>query len=311
MSRVRIWVDGCFDTMHYGHANALRQAREMGDVLVVGVHSDQQILENKGPTVEPEEDRYEHVESCKWVDEVVRDAPYQTQLEIMDQFACDFCVHGDDVTTLADGTDCYSLVKNAGRYKECKRTEGISTTGLVQRILDNSHPPSGYAEKWLPIFRNTFPPSGKRVYLDGAFDMFHIGHVRMLKQASEHGHVLVGVFSDEIVVQRKERCVMNVYERCLSALSCRYCYDVVESAPLVITKSFIEEHKIDLVINPYSWEDRFQAAKDMGIYLELGLEQVSSDYLVKRILDNHQLYVARNERKQEKAIVEEQLAKRT
>jgi ethanolamine-phosphate cytidylyltransferase len=56
--KIRIWVDGCFDTMHYGHANALRQAKEMGHYLVVGVHSDQEILKNKGPTVLNNQERY-------------------------------------------------------------------------------------------------------------------------------------------------------------------------------------------------------------------------------------------------------------
>jgi ethanolamine-phosphate cytidylyltransferase len=40
-------------------------------VLVVGVHSDAEILKNKGPTVMNEEERYEAVRACKWVDEVV------------------------------------------------------------------------------------------------------------------------------------------------------------------------------------------------------------------------------------------------
>jgi len=53
----RVWVDGCFDMMHFGHANALRQAKEMCDVLVVGVHSDAEILKNKGPTAMNEEER--------------------------------------------------------------------------------------------------------------------------------------------------------------------------------------------------------------------------------------------------------------
>jgi ethanolamine-phosphate cytidylyltransferase len=55
--QIRIWVDGCFDTMHFGHANALRQAKAMGDFLVVGVHSDKEIEKNKGSTVVPEADR--------------------------------------------------------------------------------------------------------------------------------------------------------------------------------------------------------------------------------------------------------------
>jgi ethanolamine-phosphate cytidylyltransferase len=47
--KVVIWVDGCFDMMHFGHANALRQARELGDYLIVGVHSDKEIERVKGP----------------------------------------------------------------------------------------------------------------------------------------------------------------------------------------------------------------------------------------------------------------------
>lgn len=48
---VRVYMDGCFDMMHYGHCNALRQARALGDELVVGVVSDQEIIANKGPPV--------------------------------------------------------------------------------------------------------------------------------------------------------------------------------------------------------------------------------------------------------------------
>lgn len=64
-----------------------------------------------------EEERYAAVVACKWVDEIVEGAPYQTQLNIMDEHNCDFCVHGDDITTMADGSDSYALVKTAGRYK--------------------------------------------------------------------------------------------------------------------------------------------------------------------------------------------------
>ena len=55
--RVRVYMDGCFDLMHYGHANALRQAKALGDELVVGVVSDEEILANKGPPVLSMEER--------------------------------------------------------------------------------------------------------------------------------------------------------------------------------------------------------------------------------------------------------------
>jgi ethanolamine-phosphate cytidylyltransferase len=92
---IRVWADGCFDMMHFGHANALRQAKELGDILVVGVHSDAAIRENKGPPVMKEQERYEAVRSCKWVDEVVEDAPYMTELAVLERHNIDFCIHGE------------------------------------------------------------------------------------------------------------------------------------------------------------------------------------------------------------------------
>ena len=46
--KIRVWCDGCYDIMHFGHANSLRQAKAMGDYLIVGVHSDEDISKNKG-----------------------------------------------------------------------------------------------------------------------------------------------------------------------------------------------------------------------------------------------------------------------
>ena len=48
---------------------------------------------------------------------VVEGAPYVTTLETLEEQSCSFCVHGDDITMTADGTDTYSIVKNAGKYK--------------------------------------------------------------------------------------------------------------------------------------------------------------------------------------------------
>merc|ERR1719244_2446865 len=103
--------------VHFGHANSLRQAKAMGDVLVVGVHSDEEIAANKGPPVFNEEERYKMVRAIKWVDEVVENAPYVTTLETLEKYDCDFCVHGDDITTTADGQDTYHLVKDAKKIQ--------------------------------------------------------------------------------------------------------------------------------------------------------------------------------------------------
>ena len=70
-----------------------------------------------GPPVLTEQERYKMVRSVKWVDEVVEGSPYVTELETMDKYGAEFCVHGDDITLSADGTDTYQIVKDAKRYK--------------------------------------------------------------------------------------------------------------------------------------------------------------------------------------------------
>ncbi|POS84424.1 hypothetical protein EPUL_003561 [Erysiphe pulchra] len=131
----RIWVDGCWDFFHHGHAGAILQARQLGNELYVGVHSDESILENKGPTVMTLEERIIAVNACKWVTRSISHAPYVTSLPWITHYGCKYVVHGDDITSDSDGQDCYRYVKAAGRFKVVKRTPSISTTDLVGRML--------------------------------------------------------------------------------------------------------------------------------------------------------------------------------
>jgi len=52
-------MDGCFDLLHSGHYNAIRQVRTMCDELVIGIHSDSEIMKHKGPTIMSDEERVE------------------------------------------------------------------------------------------------------------------------------------------------------------------------------------------------------------------------------------------------------------
>ncbi|TKA75784.1 hypothetical protein B0A49_03291 [Cryomyces minteri] len=135
VSDLRIWIDGCFDFTHHGHAGAMLQARQLGNELVVGVHSDEAILENKGPTVMTLEERCAAVDACRWATKSVPHAPYVTSLPWITHYGCQYVVHGDDITSDSSGNDCYRFVKRAGRFKVVKRTPGISTTDLVGRML--------------------------------------------------------------------------------------------------------------------------------------------------------------------------------
>lgn len=135
---VRIWMDGAFDMMHYGHMNAFRQGKALGTHLIVGVNSDESIAECKGPPVMNDEERLTAVQGCKFVDEVVPGVPYVMSSEYLDyvieKYRIDFVVHGDD-PCIVDGKDVYESAKAKGKYRSIPRTEGVSTTDIVGRML--------------------------------------------------------------------------------------------------------------------------------------------------------------------------------
>jgi ethanolamine-phosphate cytidylyltransferase len=155
----RVYMDGCFDLMHFGHANALRQARAIASFastggkeggyvegaeeveLIVGLVSDEEILRCKGPPVLPEQERVKCVRAVKWVDDIIANVPYELTREFVEElfsekYGIDCIVHGDDPCYLPDGTDAYAIPKALGKYREIKRTEGVSTTDLVARLLE-------------------------------------------------------------------------------------------------------------------------------------------------------------------------------
>lgn len=75
------------------------------------------------------------VSSVKWVDEVIKDSPYAINEEFMNklftEYGIDYIIHGDDPCLLPDGSDAYAHAKKAGRFKQIKRTEGVSSTDIV------------------------------------------------------------------------------------------------------------------------------------------------------------------------------------
>lgn len=62
------------------------------------------------------------------------------------------------------------------------------------------------------------------VYVAGAFDLFHIGHLAFLEEAAKHGdYVIVGIHTDQVVNHYKGQNypIMTLHERVLSVLACR------------------------------------------------------------------------------------------
>ncbi|KAK9466296.1 hypothetical protein V1512DRAFT_240173 [Lipomyces arxii] len=384
----RIWIDGCFDFAHHGHAGAMLQARQLGNELYVGVHSDEEILENKGPVVMTLSERVLAVEACKWATEAVPGAPYVTDPRVMDEYGCFYVVHGDDITTDANGEDCYRVVKETGRFLVVKRTPNISTTDLVGRMLlctKNHHIKtvkdggaiagaqvgklgdglvSGASVERFKAYASAEDGKGARdgvyiytatgsvldvvspepsflnwqrkmIYVDGGFDLFFAGHIeflrlvaakaRRLSTPTEEVGIVVGLHDDATVNAFKglNYPIMNIFERALCVLQCRYVSHVILQAPYTPTMDFLQKLDWDIISvmhGPTDFtndmtgggKDPYAEVKAAGLYSEIEPHQymkISTETIVERVTRNRGVYEERQRRKGWKAEVEQQLQK--
>jgi ethanolamine-phosphate cytidylyltransferase len=328
---IRIFMEGAFDLMHFGHMNAFRLGRSLGTHLVVGVNSDESITECKAPPLMNSDERLAMVRSCKFVDEVVPNTPYIMNEEYIDYifqtFNVDYIIHGDD-PCIVDGRDVYETAKRAGKFRTIPRTEGVSTTDILGRMLlltKEHHVKIGSADalgsqskfltttRLLQLFSSnvTSPTEGMRIiYIDGVWDMFHPGHVNLLKEAKDRGdYLIVGIHGDVCVnrIRGMNFPLLNLHERVLSVLGCRYVDDVLIDAPYEISSEMISSLRIAEVVNGTfeidgefcsDEDERYKHAKERGIYHRIkNFSAFSLETIFERVHRNQESFRTRFERK--------------
>ncbi|KAK7466414.1 hypothetical protein VKT23_005136 [Stygiomarasmius scandens] len=129
----KIYVDGIYDTFNVGHAHQLRQAKlSFPSVhLIVGVFSDELSEAYGYPTTIPHIERCELLRHCRWVDEVVPDAPWQIDEQLLRERRIDY-VAIDEGATVDPAYDNvrlkgYDALKRQGKVILVKKTAGVTT----------------------------------------------------------------------------------------------------------------------------------------------------------------------------------------
>lgn len=129
-----VWTNGCFDLLHAGHVRFLEQARSLGDMLAVGVNSDQSVREIKGrdrPIV-PEEERAEVIAALRSVDAVTV-FPETTPIAILEQLQPDVHCKGGDYSDPTVLPETETVQAYGGRVEILDLMPGRSTSELVKR----------------------------------------------------------------------------------------------------------------------------------------------------------------------------------
>jgi D-glycero-beta-D-manno-heptose 1-phosphate adenylyltransferase len=129
-----VFTNGVFDLLHPGHTRYLRQARALGDVLVVGINSDRSVRLNKGPDrpITPEAERAELLAALECVDAVtVFDD--ETPFNLIADLQPDILVKGADWAHDAIvGRDIVEA--RGGQVVRIPVETGHSTSSIVSRI---------------------------------------------------------------------------------------------------------------------------------------------------------------------------------
>jgi D-glycero-beta-D-manno-heptose 1-phosphate adenylyltransferase len=134
-----VFTNGCFDILHRGHVTYLNEAKSLGDVLVVGVNSDESVKRLKGSDrpLNNQTDRSFLLENLKSVDYTIifkEETPYNLIKSILP----DYLVKGGDWKK--EDIVGYDIVtENGGEVKSLDFVGNYSTTGVIDKINGGSN----------------------------------------------------------------------------------------------------------------------------------------------------------------------------
>ena len=129
-----VFTNGCFDLLHPGHLTYLEEAKVLGDILIVGLNSDDSAKTLKGPErpINPEYDRFKLLLGLKPVDHVIL-FDELTPIQLIETLQPDIHVKGGDYTpnTLPEYP---TITAYGGRVEIVSFVDGYSSSNIITKI---------------------------------------------------------------------------------------------------------------------------------------------------------------------------------
>lgn len=131
-----VFTNGCFDILHVGHLRYLKQAKQQGDILIVGLNSDDSVKRLKGELrpVVGEYERQEMLEGLACVDKVFL-FHEDTPIDLIRSVIPDRLVKGGD-WPIESIVGHEFVLKNGGEVKSLAFHEGNSTTSIIEKLTE-------------------------------------------------------------------------------------------------------------------------------------------------------------------------------
>ena len=129
-----VFTNGCFDVLHYGHVRYLLEAKKLGDILVVGLNSDESVRRLKGPTrpVNGDKERAFVLAALACIDYVVIFGE-DTPKELIETVMPDVLVKGGDYD-LSNIVGADFVTRNGGTVTTIPFVEGFSSTHIIEQL---------------------------------------------------------------------------------------------------------------------------------------------------------------------------------
>jgi rfaE bifunctional protein nucleotidyltransferase chain/domain len=129
-----VFTNGCFDVLHFGHVHYLLQAKELGDILVVGLNSDDSVRRLKGPSrpINGEKERAFVLAALTCVDYVVV-FEEDTPKELIETVRPNVLVKGGDYA-LDQIVGADFVTQNGGSVTTLPFVEGFSSTRIIEQL---------------------------------------------------------------------------------------------------------------------------------------------------------------------------------
>ena len=131
--KTRVYCCGVFDMCHRGHMIMFQRAASLGDELIVGIHNDEDVASYKRKPNVSHDERCETVAVCKYVSQIVPNAPLIMDEEFLKRHKIDIVVCSEEYDSPDD--KYYEIPRKLGILKVLPRTMGISSTDLMRIIM--------------------------------------------------------------------------------------------------------------------------------------------------------------------------------